>query len=123
MKEKYCSGWKFTIVYDQTNRPTVQSSAPASIALLTGDASVHATNRTYMCRHASTDATHLTCKHVMTCKHVEIWLSLEFMTVAKSDFLLWLSLNLMRLVLLSSPQRVFKLVVRYQIELLYKFGR
>ena len=22
----------------------------------------------------------------MTCKHVEIWLNLEFMTVAKSDF-------------------------------------
>ena len=52
----------------------------ASIALLTGDASVHATNRTCMCRHASTDATHLTCKYV------EIWLSLEFMTMAKSDF-------------------------------------
>jgi hypothetical protein len=35
-------------------------------------ASVHATNRTCMCRHASTDATHLTWKHIMTCKHVEI---------------------------------------------------
>jgi len=25
--------------------------------------------------------------HVMTCKHMEIWLSLEFMIVAKSGFL------------------------------------
>ena len=40
---------------------------------------------TCMCRRPSTDATHLmTCKHVMTREHVEIWLKVWFFTVAKS---------------------------------------
>ena len=41
----------------------------------------------YMCRYTSMHETHITCKHIMTSKHVEVRLSLEFMTVAKFGFL------------------------------------